>query len=327
MGKDEIKVLILKRAYAGAFVEGVSDTFNLNDLAKENQIDNDVIWKVFDELKEDDLIKSWAMGGIIAPTSRGLLYCEDHKLVEGNLIELQNHIRTKLLVAIANLQEKSPHGAFFDWEAWIAEAGVNKQDFFNNEKILRDFGLVEKKTIRGYVITYYGMEKVNEYRKKVARLKAFEDLESLTGMTPQQRGHKLEDLLAEIAKDEGWEVDKRVRAQGQEIDIIIHKGLHYFMISCKWEGESVQAHEVELLESRVRSRAGTTGGMLFSMSGFTDNCVDEAKFKISSAMILLFGEVDIKEICGNHSTLTNLFEEKYDEAMQHRKIHVDGKAK
>lgn len=327
MTNDEIKILILRRLYSGAFEDGVDYNFNLHKFAEKNGIENDLIWKIFDEMKAEDLIDYYAIGGLVKPTTTGLLYCEQNELVDMKLIGKQNKIRTKLLVTLADIHEKESRGYLVDWQKWLTEADINNQDFTNNEKILRDLYLVEKKTHRDYVITSSGQEKVNEYKKKVVRLETFEEIEALTDMTHQQRGHKLEDLLAEAAEDEGWEVEKRVRSQGQEHDIIMHVGTHYFFISCKWEKNPIQPREVELLESRVRSRATTNGGLFFSMSGFTDNSIEEARMKISSAQILFYGPSDIRNIFKNEVTLTDFLEDKLEQAMRHRKILVDGEVR
>lgn len=323
MEKEEIKKKILCRLYAGTFEPDVRYELNLNDFAEKNNIDKDLIWKIYDELDAEDLIRVWAMGGWVVPTTPGLLFCEQNLLVDEKLINKQNEIRTKLIVALAKILEEHSHGYMVDWEELCREAIVDKQDYFNNKAILEDLYLIEKKTHRSYIITSSGLDKVNEYRKKVSRLEEFEKLDMLTDVTPQQRGHKLEDLLAEVAEDEEWEVEKRVRSQGQEHDIIMHTGLHYFLISCKWEKDPVQPKEVELLESRVRSRATTNGGIIYSMSGFTENCIEEARLKLSSALIILYGPFDIKSIFKNEKTMTGLLEEKLDQAMHHREILID----
>jgi len=327
MTNDEIKKLILRRLYSGAFEDEVSYDFNLHKFAEKNRIDNDLIWKIFDEMEAEDLIDYYAMGGFVKPTATGLLYCEKNELVDKKLIEKQNKIRTKLLISLSEIHDRESRGYLVDWEEWLNKADISSQDFFNNEKLLIDSYLVEKKTHRAYVITQSGQEKVDDYKRKVSRLKIFEELEDLTDMTPQKRGHKLEDLLTDVAEDEGWDVEKRVRSQGQEHDIIMHIGTHYFFVSCKWKNKPLQPKDVELLESRVRSRATTNGGLLFSMSGFTDNCIGEARMKISSAQILIYGPSDIRKIFRNEVTLTDLLNHKLEQAMHHRKILVDGVAK
>jgi len=327
MTREEIKNLILRRAYEGAFKEGVEYTFNLHAYAKDNSIDNDEIWKAFEELKDEGLIDYNALGGIVISTSTGILYSEKHKIVDEAMIVYQNKIRTKLLVTLAEIQERSAQGDMVDSEEWTREAGVNNQDFANNVRVLEDSELIKRETPRDYLIMGSGQEKVRDYKKRVKRLEDFEKLENLEGINEQQRGHRLEDLLAESAEYENWGVERRMRAQGQENDIIMHVGLHYFLSSCKWEKDPVQSKEVELLESRVRSRAITNGGILFSMSGFAKNCIEEVRLKMASALLILFGPADISHIMHNETSLIDLLDEKVDQVMSHRKILVDGELK
>src|SRR5262249_22211542 len=136
-----------------------------------------------------------------------------------------------------------------------------------------------------------------------------------------------EDLLADVAEHEGWEVSLRARSQGQEHDLIIHRGYHYFLVSAKWEKNPVEPEVLELLESRCRSRATVNGGLLISLSGFTDNCIEEARLKIAQAHILLFGPADVTSIFASEASLTELIDAKLQEAMHHRKILVDGGAR
>ena len=62
MTREENKNLILRRAYAGAFEDGIKKEFNLHTFAAENGIDNDAAWKAFEELKSAGLIDFYAMG-------------------------------------------------------------------------------------------------------------------------------------------------------------------------------------------------------------------------------------------------------------------------
>lgn len=323
MENDEIKKLILQRAYSGAFEDGISLEFNLHDFAEKNGINKNTAWKAFDELQALGLIREYAIGGIVAPTSKGLLFSEKNKIIDIKLFEYQNTVRMQLLLSLNNIQERSQSGDMINWMEWIKEAGVSNQDFSNNEKIMSEIGLIRNQGIHYYSITLIGKEIVRDYKMKKQRHETFKRLLGLEGVTKQQRGHELENLLADIAEYEKWNVNKRVRSQGQEIDIILNIGLHYFLCSCKWEKDPVQPNEVELLESRVRSRATTNGGILFSMSGFTDNCIEEMRLKISSCLIIPFGPDDINKIFHNEITMSAMIDQKIDLIMNHRKILVD----
>jgi predicted transcriptional regulator len=327
MTNEQIRKLILRRLYDGAFRTNVSYELNLNDFADQYKLEKELVWKIYEELREDGLAEMYALGGWVVSTSLGLSYCEENKLVDGSFVREQNMIRLKILNAYADSYEKHSSDYIIDWEEICRLAGVDKQDFQNNISILMDAGYVQKNTNRGCSITTKGREKVKEYLIITSRLEKFERLEGLSETTAQGRGHQLEDILADIVAEDGWGVEKRVRSQGQEHDLFIHKGLHYFLVSCKWEKDSIQSKEVELLESRVRSRISTSGGILLSMSGFTDNCIEEVRLKITSALIILFGPSDIRTILTAEKSLTGYIEDKVQYIMNHRKILVDGEAK
>lgn len=273
-------------------------------------------------MRTDGLIEEYASGGLVAPSSEGIIFCEEKKLVDTNKIKYQNEIRFKLILALYDILEKSINEDMVDWPEWIKEAGVSNQDFSNNEKILLKKGWIKIESPRDYSITSIGKEIAKDYRLKIQKLNAFENLLKLADVTEQKRGHELENLLADIAEYEKWNVDKRVSAPGEEIDIVMNKGLNYFFCSCKWVKNPIQPHEVDLLESRVRDRASTKG-VLFSMSGFTPNCIDKIRSKISSSIIIPFGPVDIENIFRNKTSLSDLIEQKIDKIMKHKKILID----
>jgi hypothetical protein len=325
MTRDEIKNLILRRAYAGAFEDGVEYRFKLDDFAASNGIDRDTIWKVFDEMEDDCLIDCKLADGIVEPTVSGLTYCEDHGLVDPEMVHKQRMIRTKLLVTLYDILERSPHGTLVYREYWLKESGISNQDFVNNESLMRHMDLFQDEEIGSYTITASGNQMARDYKARVQRVYEFDKLDKLEGTTEQQRGHKLEDFISEILESEGWEVDKRTRSQGQEMDIIIHKDLDYFFISCKWEKEPIQPKELELMYARALSRKDVKGSIVVSLSGFTDNCINEIVRKIESCHVLIFGPQDMNTVLSCEKTFTNLIHDKYKEVMLHRRILLDGR--
>jgi Mn-dependent DtxR family transcriptional regulator len=327
MTTEEISNAILQRLYEIVFKEGREGFVDIRKFSESNNIDPELAFKVIDEFKERGFIETECSGGTYEFNSAALIYYEEQKLPDQKLFDYQNKVRKTLLLTLANMQENSPSGEGVYWQEWIQKAGVNDQDFTNNHKIMQSKNLIREESSSEYFITPYGKSTAQDYRKRKRRLEDFERLERLEGVTEQQRGHKLEDLLADTAEWEGWDVKRRVKAQGQENDIIMHVGLHYFLSSCKWEAGPIQPKEVELLESRVRSRAQTNGGILFSMASFTPNCIEEIRLKIATALIIPFGPGDIRRIMQNEATLTDLLDDKIDQVMNHRQFLVDGKLK
>ena len=77
-------------------------------IAKKLNISQEKIWKIQDDLLEEDLLKFFAGGGWIAPPTSGLLYCEHNNLVSDDQIRRQNKIRITLLNTLASIYEQ--HG-------------------------------------------------------------------------------------------------------------------------------------------------------------------------------------------------------------------------
>lgn len=98
------------------------------------------------------------------------------------------------------------------------------------------------------------------------------------------------------------------------------------MISCKWEKEAIQPAEVELLGSRAREMR-CRKGILVSMSGFTDNCINEALKKALSAEILLFGFKDTDMLFLNEIIFTDLLDDIIKQIKHKNVILLDGEIK
>jgi len=327
MTREEYKKLLLGRVYEVFYKEKQPyGPVNIWAFSKALNVDPQLGFQVIDELRETDYIATELAGGTYEFGPAALLLCEKHGLADSALIDYQRNIRLKLLVTLAEKQELAGLGDGIPWQDWIRAAAVDEEDFNRNLGIMIYQNLVinDAGSPYDYVITTTGRDIYADYRKRVRRAEDFERLEKLEGVTEQQRGHKLEDLLADSAEWEGWEVTRRVRAQGQENDIIMHVGLNYFLNSCKWESDPIQSVEVDILFSRVHSRAQTNGGIIFSMSGFTDNCIEEIRLKIGTARIIAFGCADIKLIMCNETTMTSLLDEKIDQLMNHRTVLIDG---
>jgi len=76
--------------------------------------------------------------------------------------------------------------------------------------------------------------------------KKFKTLESgPPEITPQKRGLAFQKLFAELLRYLRWTVEESVRTPGEEIDIIISKGIEYWLLERKY-----QKSQWNLLKSR-----------------------------------------------------------------------------
>ena len=326
MSDEEIADAVLQRLYVSWFDPNVRKDVNLNDYAAEVGIDQKHIWEAFYRLQEQDLVRSRLCGPFAAITTRGVIHSEERGLADKQIAHSQARIRSGILEAAADCRENQGVHNMIPYANLCSMAGVSEMDFLDNRELLLECGRLEHVSGAMYRITAYGLENVVDSRRRAARLEQFRQACDLTGITPQRRGHTLEDLLKQVAESEGWEVEARVRGRGEEHDLILHRGLDYFICSCKWEKSRVQPNGLRDVESALRNRAGTRGGLLLSMSGFTANCIAEARSKIGASLILLFGPADIEAALTGDQTLTNMLNDKLQEAMLHRRILVDGLA-
>jgi len=325
MNAADLERLFLTRVYEAHYRgEGGID---FSALADEIGVERREVARTFDELQSQGLVTARVLGPHAMITGRGMFEAEQQGLVAADVVQHENQVRFRILDTLQSLRDQHGRRARLDWELVTNEARIGREEFHRNITFLEAEYLVEWTAMRVLAITDLGTQQVRTWRGHQVRLERYQQLERLEGVTPQQRGHVLEDLLAELATFEGWETKPRARSQGQEHDIIVHRGFHYFLVSCKWEQDRTQPEVLELLESRVRSRATTNGGILVSMAGFTDNCIEEARLKLAQAVLLLFGPQDVRQLFSVRQTFTDLVDEKLQQAMRHRKLLVDGEAR
>lgn len=332
--KEEIKKAILRRFYDGAFKDCVDYQFGLRAYAEEKGIGWELINEIYDELNDEGFFGTCCTSMVVEPSVKALVYCEDHQLVDLALVEQQKGIRIKILEACADiLEEKLNPYAYggIDCDTICKRAGISLQDYTNNAGILEYRDYIERQhPVFIWRITDRGRDAVKDLRKKRARLAEFEKLSKGKDVTPQARGHRIEDLLGEVANDEGWKVSKRVRTEGAEEDLIINKGRDYFLVSCKWEKAKIQWKEVSPLLSEAEW-AGCYAGIMVSMSGFTDSCISRTKARKTPQKILLFGPRDVEslfldaeQVFSEKLWFSDLLDEKIQKLVHRNAILVDG---
>ncbi|MCX6571022.1 MAG: restriction endonuclease [Candidatus Aminicenantes bacterium] len=325
MDKEEIKIIVLRRLYNGTFKDGIAEyQADLKDVAIEIGIESGLMERVCVELEREGFLWICALGMIVRPSFKTLTHCESHQLGDKELISKQDNLRKRILEAYADLYEEKLSDRGEGWDEINRRTNINEQDFYNNIGILVYTEQVDKNLVFNFWnITQKGRDAVKDFRTKKQRREEFEKLVDLVAMTPQTRGHKFERLLADVIRDEGWEVDTNVKPRGKEHDIVINRGNDYYLISCKWENEPTEPGPVELLGSRAQEMR-CREGVFVSMFGFTDNCIKEALKKAHAAEVVFFGFRDIDQIFLSETTFTDLLKEKIKQIKHKNVILLDG---
>jgi Holliday junction resolvase-like predicted endonuclease len=94
-------------------------------------------------------------------------------------------------------------------------------------------------------------------------------LRRLEGMTPQRRGQRFNEFIAELLDYWGLErIEANVRSVG-EIDVAFACDGTRFVLEAKWEKEPVSFDPIAKLSRRISQRFIGTRGVFLSMSGYT----------------------------------------------------------
>jgi len=62
----------------------------------------------------------------------------------------------------------------------------------------------------------------------------YDELLSLQGMTPQQRGYAFEELVLDLARHEGVPCWPPYRPKGEQVDGLLQLDGRYFLIEASW---------------------------------------------------------------------------------------------
>ena len=328
MDIEEAKNLILRRLYEIAMKDySKHETTDLRELAGREGIDAGTLDRVYDDLERGGFFGVVCAGMAVEPSLDAFTYCEENGLVDSAFLDRQHEVRIGILDACFDLEEVKRR----DVGSWGHEirtkANISELEFNNNIHRLAHWGMLEQYgPFDEWKLLPAGKEQVRDYRRKKDRKRRFDDLKELKGMTRQERGHMLEDLLTEVIKDEGCEAEVRVHATGVEFDILFRRSDHDYMVSCKWEKERNDADPLDNLAMRALEMK-CEAGILVSLSGFTDGCLERAIAKRPLQQIVLFGSDDVESIFRNERRFLDLMDEKTKELRYRSKLLVDGKTK
>ncbi len=318
MNKEEIRNHILKNFWNSwdkdksiGLYHGVISPSMLEEF-------EDIITEVIEDLQSEELYDE-NYGGEL--TGKGIIHTEEQNLVDEERVLYHRNLRHKILSFLFHLYKTEGYSAEIHLIK-LTEIINNETNEFDTNKIdneyeiLRQIGLA-KKTHPS--ISREGIEYWNEHLLLESFRDEFTDLANLKGITPQQRGIKLENLISKVLEFAGWQQEANVTTSYEQIDVVIHYNREFYLIECKWEKKPIEADVVDKLFGKLSRRAGTHG-ILMSMSGFTKGCENCVKDLTNQKLILLFGKEDIEQIVSNPKSFEELFNNKYKELVMRRNV-------
>lgn len=139
----------------------------------------------------------------------------------------------------------------------------------------------------------------------------------LEHMTPQRRGQRLNDFVAELLSY--WGVDRpqaNVRGAG-EVDVAFAVDSTRFVLEAKWELTAVSFEPIAKLSRRITQRLAGTRGVFLSMSGYSDEALRDMLRGQQPDMLLLDRthlEAMLSGLLSPHDLFTELVDRPRTEA-------------
>lgn len=107
-------------------------------------------------------------------------------------------------------------------------------------------------------------------------IEEYGSLSKLRDLTPQERGRRLNGFIAKLLQCWGISGMANIRENG-EIDVAFGMNGRKFILECKWEENPIGTGPIAKLQKRLRQRLGGTTGLFLSMSGFSQEALNELK--------------------------------------------------
>ncbi len=314
MNKTEIETEILKYFY-NCWERGARCT--IHSIFRELiNIDKNLIERIGDELEDKGFIKGLKSSPYGEITPFGIIEAEKREIISAERIQRNGEIRYKILELGFNMYETH----HYDESVHINDIkNFNSNELNCNADFLKDRELIYFDSTNTFHIKPSGIKQFQIWQKQKYFQDEFRELSELNQMTPQQRGKRLETLIAEVSEFVGWEQEPNVQTSYEQIDVVINKNREYYLIECKWEKDPSEAEVIDKLFGKLSRRAGTNG-ILMSMSGFSKGSVECVKDFTNQKLILLFGKKDIEQIISNPDSFEKLFNEKYKELVMRRNV-------
>lgn len=149
-------------------------------------------------------------------------------------------------------------------------------------------------------------------REHLAALNAeFLQLATSSGLTPQQRGFKLEKLFFELLHLSELEHKKPYRTRDQEqIDGHFKYEKFDYLVEVKWTQEFTKQPELSVFDGKIRGKAQSTRGFFVSANGFDPIAVQ--KYSGDSPRILLMTGEDLALVLSGQVFFADLLQAKVD---------------
>lgn len=223
----------------------------------------------------------------------GLLQAEKLKGADPQKVQLHRLARVVVLERLAALREKHGGRPVANVDRTLIAEGQPWWAIDAAFRVLRFQGHIDQQHGHYWLITRDGLEWLEAYHRHSALLEDFRRIEALS---PAARGKALEQVLARGLELQGLRCRPDTGGEGEQIDLAVDAGGEHFVCESKWEAQRLQPRVVDQMAGRMLRRPPFYSGVIFSMSGFTDNAYVVASRVASHRVVHLIGERAIRAI-------------------------------
>lgn len=149
----------------------------------------------------------------------------------------------------------------------------------------------------------------------------FLNLSSLSGITPQARGYKLEGLFFDLLRVCEFEFSLPYRHTGEQIDGQFRYEKFDYLVEAKWTKGPSKQESLSIFDGKIRGKAQSTRGFFVSASGFDANAVK--KFSGDAPRIVLMTGEDLALVLSGMITFPDAMRAKIDAIVRHGRILLE----
>ncbi len=166
------------------------------------------------------------------------------------------------------------------------------------------------------------LEEVKDFENRLSALnQEFLSLFSLRGMTPQERGYKLEKLFFDLLQLGEFEYTPPYKtSDGEQIDGHFNYAKFDYLVEIKWTSESTKQKDLSIFDGKIRGKAQSTRGFFLSASGFDENAIN--KYSGDSPRIILMNGEDLALILDGHHLLFDAVKAKVDALVRYGRVYL-----
>ncbi|MFD3884017.1 restriction endonuclease [Streptomyces microflavus] len=139
-----------------------------------------------------------------------------------------------------------------------------------------------------------------------------------------RRGLKLESLLERLFQQGHFRVKRNAGvAKPRQTDLVARYGDIWYLIEAKWQNTPADVSVFDAVRARMdRTASSSVVGVIISVSGFTEDAMEDLHHRRDRWPILLFGEEELTQVLSKPRYLANLLRLKREELITHGRVHL-----